>query len=141
MQERIKSLLNKHLRLMLIVTISMVVISEVLFYTIFETLDFPLRKWLIVFYSVFMCVLHVWLCASALKTPTKFQNTILIQSTVKMLFFLATAVVYALFYRDYVLNFGIYLLVIYLVISVVDAAGRLRLVKEISKGQKTSQDE
>ena len=119
-------------RFFLIATVILAIaiaVSELFFSTIFVTKSFPGRIMSIVFVWLVTCASHYWVMKTVTDKPKAFNQVFMLQTTVKLLLYMACIVVYLLFYRQHGVPFTIHFLVSYLVFAIFEVALILKFVK------------
>ena len=108
------------------------VISQVLFSSIFETYIFPGRIICIGFIWMLTCVSYYWLMTTVHNKPKAFNRVFMVQTTVKLLLYLACLTIYLLIFRQYAIPFIVHFLVVYLVFAVFEVLSILKFIKNKS---------
>jgi hypothetical protein len=106
-----------------------IVVSQLLFSTVFETNSFPGRIISIVFVWLATCTSHYWVMKTVTDKPKAFSRVFMLQTVVKLLFYMACIVGYLVFYRQYGVSFTIHFLVTYLIFAIFEVASILKFVK------------
>ncbi len=105
-------------------------VSQLLFLTVFETYNFPGRIISVVFVWIVTCAFHYWLMTTVNNRPKAFNRVFMMQTTLKLLLYMACIVVYLVLYRQYAIPFTVHFLVLYLIFAVFEVVSILKFVKK-----------
>jgi L-asparagine transporter-like permease len=120
-------------RFFLYATILLVVaiaLSQLIFSTIFETKDFPLRIPSIVFVWLVTCASHYWVIKTVTDKPKAFGRVFMLQTTIRLMMYMACIIVYLVLYKQHGVPFTIHFFVIYLIFAIFEVASILKFVKQ-----------
>ena len=109
-----------------------IAVSQVLFSTIFETKDFPLRIISIVFVWLVTCASHFWVMKTVTDKPKAFGRVFMLQTTIRLLLYMTCIMVYLALYQQHGVPFTVHFLVIYLVFAIFEVGSILKFVKNNS---------
>ena len=112
--------------IMLAITIT---ISQILFSTIFVTYFFPARIISIVFVWLVTCVSYYWVMKTVTDKPKAFMRVFMLQTTVKLLLYMACIVVYLILFRQQGVPFTLHFLVVYLIFAIFEVLSILKFVR------------
>jgi len=112
--------------IMLAITIT---ISQILFSTIFVTYFFPARIISIVFVWLVTCVSYYWVMKTVTDKPKAFMRVFMLQTTVKLLLYMACIVVYLILFRQDGVPFTLHFLVVYLIFAIFEVLSILKFVR------------
>ena len=107
-----------------------IVVSQLLFSTIFETKDFPLRIISICIVWLVTCTSHFWVMKTVTEKPKAFVRVFMLQTTIKLLLYMVCILVYLLHYRQYGISFTVHFLVSYLVFTFFEVALMLKFINK-----------
>jgi len=127
---------KKQIRFFLIAAIMLIVavlVSQILFSTVFEAFCFPAHTASIVFVWSVICAFHYWLMKTVTDKPKAFGRVFMLQTAVKLALFTAYAAIGAMvFYKQHVVPFILHFFVVYLFFAIFDVSLILKFVKENS---------
>jgi len=106
------------------------VVSQTIFFTVFVTKDFPFRIISIVFVWMVTCLSHYRVMKTATDTPGAFNRIFMLQTTLKLLLYMACIAVYLFFFRQHGVPFTIHFFVVYIIFSIFDVALILKFVRK-----------
>ena len=107
-----------------------IVVSQLLFLSVFETNHFPGRITSIGFVWLVTCAFHYWVMKTVTDRPKAFSRVFLLQTTVKLLLYMSCIMCYLFFYRQYAVSFTVHFLVTYLIFAIFEVASILKFVKK-----------
>jgi len=107
-----------------------IVVSQILFSTIFETKDFPLRIISICIVWLVTCTSHLWVMKTVTEKPKAFVRVFMLQTTIKLLLYMVCILVFLLHYRQYGISFTVHFLVSYLIFTFFEVALMLKFVNK-----------
>ena len=117
---------QKRFFLIAVVMLAIVIaVSQLLFSTIFETKDFPLRIISICIVWLVTCASHIWIT----QKPKAFVRVFMLQTTIKLLLYMACILIYLLHYRQYGVSFTVHFLIAYFVFAFFEVLSILKFVK------------
>ena len=121
---------QKHFLLIATVILAILIaVSELFFSTIFVTKSFPGRIISIVFVWLVTCASYYWVMKTVTDKPKTFNMVFMLQTTVRLLLYMACIVVYLLLYRQHGVPFTMHFLVGYLVFAIFEVVLILKFVK------------
>ena len=109
-----------------------VAVSQTFFFTIFVTKNFPLRIISIVFVWIVSCLSQFWLMKTVTDKPRAFNRIFMLQTTLKLLLYMACVACYLYFYGQHGVSFTIHFFVVYIFFSIFDVALILKFVRKNS---------
>ena len=115
-----------------IVLVSMIVISQLIFSTIFETKNFPLRIIGVVLVWLVTCTFHSWVMKTVTDKPNAFVRVFMLQTTIKLLLYMTCIAGYLFVYRQHGITFTVHFLVVYLIFAIFEVAAIFKFVKNNS---------
>jgi len=107
----------------------LIVVSQTIF-SIFETNNFSLRIISIVLVWMVTCLSHYWVMKTVTDNPRAFNRIFMLQTTLKLLLYMACIVGYLYFYRQHGVSFTVHFFVVYLIFSIFDVALILKFVRK-----------
>jgi Fe2+ transport system protein B len=105
------------------------VVSQIIFSTIFETKDFPLRIISICIVWLATCASHYWVMKTVTEKPKAFSRVFMLQTTIKLMLYMACIVAYLLLYREHGVPFTVHFVSVYLVFAVFEVILIMKFVK------------
>jgi hypothetical protein len=90
------------------------------FYLLPETYYSPTFPFLLVFYAAVTLIVHKLILKALGKRPAKFVNYFMLTTFIKLFFFLAVMVIYALLNREDAIRFIVIYFILYLFYTVFD---------------------
>jgi len=122
---------QKHFFLSAVILLAIVVaVSQIVFFTIFVTKNFPLRIISIVLVWVATCSSHYWVMKTVTDKPKAFIRVFMSQTTIKLLLYMVFIVGYLFFYREHGISFTAHFFVVYLIFAIFDVALILKFVSK-----------
>jgi len=97
-----------------------IAVSHLLFSTIFETNNFPLRIISVCIVWLATCASCIWVMKTVNEKPKAFVRVFMLQTTVKLLLYMVYIIVYLLIYRQHGVPFAVHFLVVYFVFTVLE---------------------
>ena len=107
-----------------------IVVSQLFFFTIFETNIFPGRILSIGFVWLVTCVFHYWVMKTVTDRPKAFSRVFMLQTTIKLLLYMSCIACYLFFFRQYAVFFTVHFLVTYFIFAIFEVASILKFVKK-----------
>ena len=105
-------------------------ISQILFFTIFVTKNFPLRIISIVLVWIATCSSHYWVMKTVTEKPKAFIRVFMLQTTVKLFLYMVFIVGCLIFFRQHGIPFTVHFFVVYLIFTIFDVALILKFVRK-----------
>ena len=105
-----------------------VVASQLLFSTIFETFCFPGRIISIWLVWITTCASHYWVMKTVTDRPKAFNRVFMLQTTIKLLLYMVCIMVYLILYRQHGVPFTVHFLVVYLIFAIFEVVLILKFV-------------
>ena len=106
------------------------VVSQIFFFTIFETFCFPGRIMSIIFVWLVTCASHCWVMKTVTDKPKAFNGVFMLQTAIKLLLFLTFAAVFLFLYRQYGIPFTVHFFVDYIIFAIFDVSFIMKFVRE-----------
>ena len=103
-------------------------VSELLFLTIFETKNFPLRIMSTALIWLATCSFYFWVMKTVAENPKAFIRVFMLQTFVKLLLYIVCVMLYLLQYRQHGIPFAVHFMVVYLVFAVFEILKILKFV-------------
>ena len=113
--------------ILLIVAIS---VSQIFFFTIFETFYFPARIISIVFVWLATCASHLWVMKTVTDKPKAFNRVFMLQTTLKLFLYLVFVAIYLYFFRENGVPFTLHFFVVYLFFAIFEVSMILKFVNK-----------
>jgi len=134
MQEQLlKKNFNKFLRLTIILSIILLLVSFLLSYFIKDLSHSPARPWLILFFLAITNLVYYYQVKASINKSSRSVNVFIITTGFKLLFFLAIIIIYALIFRDDAASFIIDFFVLYLIFMIVEVVQIRKFQNAIQK--------
>ena len=105
-------------------------VSQLIFFTFFETKNFPLRIISIVFVWIATCLTHIWLMYTVKDKPKAFIRVFMLQATMKFLLYMVFIACYLLLFRQHSVPFTAHFFVVYIVFAIFEVALILNFVSK-----------
>ena len=106
-----------------------IAVSQILFFTVFETKEFPLRIIIICIVWVATCASHFWVMKTITKKPKAFVRVFMLQTTIKLVLYMVFIMVYLIIFRQYGVPFTVHFLITYLVFVFFEVLSILKFVR------------
>jgi len=106
------------------------IVSQMLFFTVFVTKDFPARIISIVLVWMVTCLFHYWMMKIVTDKPKSFNRIFMLQTILKLVFYSACIAGYLFFFRQHGVPFTVHFFVVYLIFAIFDVALILKFVRE-----------
>ena len=113
-----------------ILLVIVLVVSQIIFSTFFETFCFPGRIISIIFVWLATCASHYWLMKTVTDYPKAFNRVFLMQTTIKLLLYIAYIAGYLILYRQHGVPFTVHFFVNYIIFAIFDVSLILKFVRE-----------
>ena len=113
-----------------ILLVIVIFVSQIIFFTIFVTKDFPARITSIFFVWIVTCLSHFWVMKTAVDKPKAFNRIFMLQTMLKLLLYIAYIAGYLYLYRHHGVPFAVHFFVVYIIFAIFDVALILKFVKE-----------
>jgi hypothetical protein len=107
-----------------------IAVSQLIFSTIFETKDFPLRIISICIVWLVTCITHNWVMKTVTEKPKAFVRVFMLQTTIKLFLYMACIIAYLLLYKQHGIPFAVLFLINYLVFAIFEVLSILKFVKK-----------
>jgi len=104
--------------------------SQLLFSTVFETNDFPLRIISICIVWLTACASHFWMKKTIREEPKAFVRVFMLQTTIKLLLYMAYIMIYLIINRQHGVPFTVHFLVVYFVFATLEVLLILKFIKK-----------
>jgi len=115
-----------------ILLIATIIVSQIIFFTFFETFLFPARIISIVFVWIATCASCLWLITTVLDNPKAFNRVFMLQTSLKLLLYIVFIVIYLKIFKENYVPFTIHFFVVYLIFAIFEVSLILKFVKENS---------
>ena len=106
-----------------------IVVSQIIFSSVFVTNNFPGRIISIVFVWLVTCASHYWVMKTVTNKPKAFIRVFTLQTTIRLLLYLTCIMVYIFFYRQHGVPFTVHFFIVYIIFAVFEVASILKFVK------------
>jgi len=113
-----------------IILILAIAVSQIFFSTFFVTFCFPGRIISIIFVWLATCASHYWVMKTVTDKPKAFNWVFMLQTTIKLLLYVAFIAGYLLLYREHSVSFTMHFFVVYLFFAIFDVSLILKFVRE-----------
>jgi len=107
----------------------LIALSQIFFFTFFETKNFPLRIMGIVFVWLVTCSSYFWVMKTVTNKPRAFSRVFMLQTTIRLMLYMMCILIYLVVYKQHGVAFTVHFLVVYLVFAVFEVASILKFVK------------
>ena len=107
-----------------------IAVSHLLFSTIFETNNFPLRIISVCIVWLATCASCIWVMKTVTEKPKAFVRVFMLQTTVKLLLYMAYIMVYLVIFRQHGVPFTVHFLVAYFVFAILEVLTILKIVRK-----------
>jgi hypothetical protein len=113
-----------------VIFVIVIAVSQIFFSTFFETKDFPLRIISVCIVWLATCASHFWVMKTIIEKPKAFVSVFTLQTTIKLLLYMAYIIVYLLIYRQHVIPFTVHFLIAYLVFTLFEVISILKFIRK-----------
>lgn len=134
MQENLlKKNFNKFLRLTIVLSVILLLVSFLLSYFFKDLSHSPARPWLILFFLALTNLVYYYQVKASINKSSRSVNVFIITTGFKLLFFLAIIIIYALIFRADAANFIIDFFILYLIFMIIEVVQIRKFQNSIQK--------
>lgn len=114
-------------------TIVIFIVGFILYSTIFKSFFLVVLPFVVLLFYAVTNLVHAYLLKMAVKSGSTFASKYMAASFLKMFFYLAVAIVYAIFNKENVKPFFVNFLLLYVVYSSFEVIEFLKVVRELKQ--------
>lgn len=125
-----KDLLFRFIRVM-VVTAVLIVIVALIFYSLtpseYYTNSFP---YLLGFFILASIIVYHFMLKAIEKRPARFVNSFMLATMIKLFFYMAVMITYALLHREEAMSFIVTFFILYVIFTIIEVVALLKVNKD-----------